>query len=196
MTTFSIVFFQFEIMSKQSQEYLTNYKNLLDKGYNLMIKPYNPVVPIIRNRRPTPEQVKLRVMNSQRLNKYLDDVSESKDDRQKKVFEVLQILSEIAFDRKVIVLRTLGSVIGKLMNQLYTAVLVNETSLTNLKASFGKQQVIYLPSHRSYADFMLMSFICFSYNMEVPAIAAGMDFHGMMGLGEMLRKTGAFFMRR
>lgn len=26
--------------------------------------------------------------------------------------------------------------------------------------------------------------------------AAGMDFHGMMGMGEVLRKTGAFFMRR
>lgn len=183
-------------MSKQNQDYLANYKNLLEKGYNLMTKSYDPVVPIKKHRRPTPEQVKLRVMNSQRLNKYLDDVSESKNDRQRKVLEVQQMLSEIAFDRNLIVLRTLGSIIGKLMNQLYTSVLINETSLNNLKSSFGNQQVIYLPSHRSYADFMLMSFICFSYNLEVPAIAAGMDFHGMMGLGEMLRKTGAFFMRR
>lgn len=53
-----------------------------------------------------------------------------------------------------------------------------------------------MPSHRSYADFILMSYICFSYDIEVPAIAAGMDFHGMMGMGELLRKTGAFFMRR
>lgn len=106
------------------------------------------------------------------------------------------MLSEIAFDRRVYVLRTLGSIIGKLMNQLYTSVLINETSLNNLKSTFGHKQVIYLPSHRSYADFCLMSFICFSFNIEVPAIAAGMDFHGMMGLGELMRKTGAFFMRR
>lgn len=56
--------------------------------------------------------------------------------------------------------------------------------------------MIYLPSHRSYADFILMSYICFAHDIEVPAIAAGMDFHGMMGVGELLRKTGAFFMRR
>lgn len=161
-----------------------------------MTKPFNPVVPIKRNRRPTPQDVKLQVLQSQRLNKYLDDTSENKNERQKKVFEVLQILSEIAFDRKTLVLRCLGTVIGKLMTQLYSSVYVNETSLNNLKSTFGSQQVIYLPSHRSYADFMLMSFICFSYNLEVPAIAAGMDFHGMMGLGEMMRKTGAFFMRR
>lgn len=41
-----------------------------------------------------------------------------------------------------------------------------------------------------------MSWICFSHNIEIPAIAAGMDFHGMMVMGAMLRKTGAFFMRR
>ena len=183
-------------MSQKSQPYLKDYQNLLDKGFNLMTKSFIPAVPIKKERRPTPEEVKLRVLQSQRLNKFIDDMSENKEDRRKKVFEVLQMLSEIAFDRNVLVLRTLGSIIGKLMNQLYTAVLINEKSLNNLKSSFGHQQVIYLPSHRSYADFMLMSFICFSYNIEVPAIAAGMDFHGMMGVGELLRKTGAFFMRR
>lgn len=183
-------------MSQKSQAYLKDYENLLDKGFNLMTKSFTPAVPIKKSRRPTPEEVKMRVLRSQRLNKFIDDMSEGKEDRQKKVFEVLEMLSEIAFERNVLVLRTLGSIIGKLMNQLYTSVLVNEKSLNNLKSSFGHQQVIYLPSHRSYADFMLMSFICFSYNMEVPAIAAGMDFHGMMGLGELLRKTGAFFMRR
>lgn len=161
-----------------------------------MLRPFDPVVPIKRSRRPTPEEVKLRVLQSQRLNKFIDDTTTTKEERQRKVFEALQMLSEIAFDRRLLVLRTLGSIIGNLMKQLYTKVLINETSLNNLKASFGHQQVIYLPSHRSYADFMLMSFICFSYNLEIPAIAAGMDFHGMMGLGEMLRKTGAFFMRR
>lgn len=183
-------------MSQKSQAFLCDYQNLLDKGLNLMTKSFNPAVPIKKSRRPTPEEVKLRILQSQRLNKFIDDHSESKQDRQKKVFEVLQMLYEIGFDRKVIVLRALGTVISKLMNQLYNAVLINEKSLNNLKASFGHQQVIYLPSHRSYADFMLMSFICFSYNIEVPVIAAGLDFHGMMGLGELLRKTGAFFMRR
>lgn len=183
-------------MSQISHDYLKNYQNLLDKGINVMTKSFNPVVPIKKSRRPTPQDVKLRVMQSQRLNRYLDDMSENKEDRQKKVFEVLQMLSEIAFDRKVVVIRMLGSVIGKMLNQLYSAVNINETSLRNLKSHLGHQQVIYLPSHRSYADFMLMSYVCFCFDLEIPAIAAGMDFHGMMGLGEALRKTGAFFMRR
>lgn len=41
-----------------------------------------------------------------------------------------------------------------------------------------------------------MSYICFSHDIEIPGIAAGMDFHSMAGMGSLLRKTGAFFLRR
>lgn len=78
----------------------------------------------------------------------------------------------------------------------------------------GSTPIVYVPSHRSYADFILMSYVCFTYNIEIPAIAAGMgnihlnkfvackllssaiDFHAMWGMGSVLRDTGAFFMRR
>lgn len=65
-----------------------------------------------------------------------------------------------------------------------------------MKSSMGNQQILYLPSHRSYVDFIMMSYVFFSLDLEIPAIAAGMDFHAMIGLGEIMRKTGAFFMRR
>jgi glyceronephosphate O-acyltransferase len=122
------------------------------------------------------------VLQSPRFNNYLDKISTDKNDRDKKTFEALEILSEMGFDRSLMVIRALGSIIDKLMAQLYDAVNVNEKSVEELKNSMGHQQVIYLPSHRSYVDFMLMSYICFSYNLEIPCIAAGMDFHGMMVL--------------
>lgn len=33
--------------------------------------------------------------------------------------------------------------------------------------------VVLLPSHRSYLDFLLISFIMFEFNMKLPCIAAG-----------------------
>lgn len=38
----------------------------------------------------------------------------------------------------------------------------------------GVCPVIFVPSHRSYADFILMSLMCFSEDLAIPAIAAGM----------------------
>lgn len=38
----------------------------------------------------------------------------------------------------------------------------------------GNCPVILIPSHRSYVDFILMSYVCFAYDIAVPTIAAGM----------------------
>ena len=38
----------------------------------------------------------------------------------------------------------------------------------------GDNPVIFAPSHRSYGDFILMSYLCFHYKIQIPAIAAGM----------------------
>lgn len=62
--------------------------------------------------------------------------------------------------------------------------------------SLSQVQYIYAPSHRSYLDFVIMSYILFSHDMALPNIASGMDFYHMKIIGEMLRKSGAFYMRR
>ncbi|XP_070496082.1 dihydroxyacetone phosphate acyltransferase isoform X2 [Chironomus tepperi] len=183
-------------MPEKSQQYLQNFNNYLDNRVNLFTHSFHPKIPIEKVRRSVPNDVKLRVLQNQRFNDYLDKISIDKDDRKKKVFAALQILSEMAFNRNMLVIRTLGSIVEKLMAQLYSAVHINQMSIKNLKESMGNQQIIYLPCHRSYVDFMLMSFICFINNIEIPSIAAGMDFYNMKFLGEMMRKTGAFYMRR
>lgn len=34
--------------------------------------------------------------------------------------------------------------------------------------------VLILPTHRSYADFILITYMCYSLNIPLPIIAAGM----------------------
>lgn len=167
-------------MPSKSEEYLKDYVNYLEKRVNLLTKSFNPVVPIKKDRRPTPEEVKLRVLQNARFNNFLDKISSNKSDREKKIHEALQILSEMGFDRSYTVLRSLGTVLDVVFARVFSAVYINEKNLRELKSSMGQHQVLYLPSHRSYADFCLMSFVCFCYNLEIPCIAAGMDFHGMM----------------
>ncbi|XP_028254316.1 dihydroxyacetone phosphate acyltransferase-like, partial [Parambassis ranga] len=65
-----------------------------------------------------------------------------------------------------------------------------------LQQAIHEHPVVLLPSHRSYMDFLLMSYILYTYDLALPVIAAGMDFMGMRFVGEMLRMSGAFFIRR
>lgn len=65
-----------------------------------------------------------------------------------------------------------------------------------LQSQWGESPVLFLPSHRSYGDFVLMAFLCFNYSIEIPCVAAGMDFQSMYLMSSMLRDCSAFFMRR
>jgi glyceronephosphate O-acyltransferase len=56
--------------------------------------------------------------------------------------------------------------------------------------------VIFLPQHRSYMDFLLVSIICFHKEIQLPAVAAGQDFLGLSFVSNLMRNAGAFFIRR
>uniref|UniRef100_A0A5F4WEA7 Dihydroxyacetone phosphate acyltransferase n=1 Tax=Callithrix jacchus TaxID=9483 RepID=A0A5F4WEA7_CALJA len=68
--------------------------------------------------------------------------------------------------------------------------------IKQLQRAIQEHPVVLLPSHRSYIDFLMLSFLLYNYDLPVPVIAAGMDFLGMKMVGELLRMSGAFFMRR
>ena len=61
---------------------------------------------------------------------------------------------------------------------------------------FTSPRIIYLPTHRSYMDFIILTYLCFEYNIPLPCIAAAQDFLGLGLLSSLLRHCGAFFIRR
>lgn len=157
-------------MSEKSQNYLRNYEDIIKWRKNFLTVSFNPTVPVHRSRRPTPAEVKFRVLENPRFRHFLDVTSENENDRHKKTEEAIATLDEIAFTRSFIALRTCGAILYRVMGQVYDSISVNMKSLANLKSKMGSRQVIYLPCHRSYADFMLMSIVCFLTNLEIPAI--------------------------
>jgi 1-acyl-sn-glycerol-3-phosphate acyltransferase len=62
-----------------------------------------------------------------------------------------------------------------------------------------RRHIILAPNHRSFFDFILISYICFSLpelNIEIPFIAAADDFEHLPVFGWLAAKTNAFFLRR
>jgi glycerone phosphate O-acyltransferase/fatty acyl-CoA reductase len=59
-----------------------------------------------------------------------------------------------------------------------------------------KGPVVFCPTHRSYVDFLILSCILYFNGLELPLICAGEDFLNMPGVADILRGSGAFFMRR
>lgn len=88
------------------------------------------------------------------------------------------------------------------MNQFfrrsYSSIIVNEHQIKKLKDLFQtrKGPIIFCPTHRSYVDFMVLSTILYFYGMEVPLICSGEDFLNIAIVADLLRNSGAFYMRR
>ena len=56
-------------------------------------------------------------------------------------------------------------------------------------------EIIYVPCHRSHIDYMLISYFVYHNGFVPPHIAAGINLN-LPVLGRILRKGGAFFLRR
>ncbi|XP_062563083.1 dihydroxyacetone phosphate acyltransferase [Armigeres subalbatus] len=180
--------------------YLNNFRNLLGPGTSDltdMTKSYGPAFPYPKDSHVTPAELKKLVMASERIQTIIEKESQGDVTKRTEVVNSIKaILDEIGLDESLPIIRTLGTILNFIFGRILSGLHVNETKLEHLKSKYGKQPVLYLPSHRSYGDFILMSYVSFCYNIAIPGIAAGMDFHAMAFMGSVLRSTGAFYMRR
>jgi glycerol-3-phosphate O-acyltransferase len=96
------------------------------------------------------------------------------------------------------VLRSLAWVFRKIYRRLYSGIVINELGTESAKEIFARKgaATVLLPSHRSYIDFLIVSYILYSFNLPVPHIAAGDDFLNVLIVRWIFRHAGAFFMRR
>lgn len=100
---------------------------------------------------------------------------------------------EIAADYSYTVIRSLELLLNWVWNRLYNGIrLYNIDKLRHIASS---HEIIYVPCHRSHIDYLLLSFVVYRNNLVPPHIAAGINLN-MPVVGSILRRGGAFFMRR
>lgn len=144
-----------------------------------------------------PNDIKYSVLNSEEVHYVIKQLS--KESLQSvDVFreEVCEILDEMSHNLRVGAIRIFAFALSKIFKQIFTKVCVNEEGIQKLQRAIQEHPVVLLPSHRSYIDFLILSFLLYNYDLPVPVIAAGMDFLGMKMISGLLRMSGAFFMRR
>ncbi|XP_028160148.1 dihydroxyacetone phosphate acyltransferase isoform X3 [Ostrinia furnacalis] len=110
--------------------------------------------------------------------------------------EVLQYINEIGMEKKMHVIRWIGILSLKVAFKMNIGIYVNEPAVLKVKSTMGNNPVLFLPTHRSYADFCILTYLCYHYDIELPAVAAGMDFYSMFIMGQLMRETCAFYIRR
>jgi glycerol-3-phosphate O-acyltransferase len=83
--------------------------------------------------------------------------------------------------------------LGRVWNRVYDGVKFNHAE-TLSQVSEGNE-VVYVPCHRSHMDYLLLSYVIYHQGYALPHIAAGINLN-IPVIGRLLRKGGAFFIRR
>ncbi|MFC3128164.1 glycerol-3-phosphate 1-O-acyltransferase PlsB, partial [Coralloluteibacterium stylophorae] len=100
---------------------------------------------------------------------------------------------EIAADYSHPLVRSLSILLTPFWNRMYDGVTVHH--METLKEVAPGHEVVYTPSHRSHIDYLLLSYILYGRGIVPPHIVAGVNLN-MPVVGSLLRRGGAFFIRR
>ncbi|HET7592889.1 MAG TPA: glycerol-3-phosphate 1-O-acyltransferase PlsB [Rhodanobacteraceae bacterium] len=102
-------------------------------------------------------------------------------------------MREIAADYSPPFVRSMSFLLANFWNKLYDGITMHH--FDTLRANAPGHEIVYVPCHRSHADYVLMSFQLHQSGVVVPHISAGANLN-LPVLGPLLRRGGAFFQRR
>ncbi|MEO1201785.1 MAG: glycerol-3-phosphate 1-O-acyltransferase PlsB, partial [Pseudomonadota bacterium] len=100
---------------------------------------------------------------------------------------------EIAADISYPTIRVVERFLKWLWHRIYDGILLNHEERLQ-EAAEGKE-IIYVPCHRSHFDYLLLGYIVYEQGLHIPHVAAGINLN-MPIVGSILRRGGAFFLRR
>lgn len=100
---------------------------------------------------------------------------------------------EIAADYSHPVVRSASFLLKTVWTKLYDGIEIHH--FDTLKQVAPGHEVVYVPCHRSHMDYLLISYLLYENGIVPPHIAAGINLNLPL-IGALLRKGGAFFLRR
>jgi len=101
--------------------------------------------------------------------------------------------NEIAANVSYPTVRVLRKLLTWLWNTLYDGVQLD--GVTRLEKVAEGHGLVYVPCHRSHIDYLLLSYLLYMEGLSLPHIAAGKNLD-LPIVGSILRRGGAFFLRR
>ncbi len=102
-------------------------------------------------------------------------------------------IDEIASDFSWPVFQALYVIIEWFWTRLYKG--IETHNVDRVKNLAGECAPVYVPCHRSHSDYLLSSFVLYNEGLQSPYKAAGINMN-MPLIGPLLRRAGAFYLRR
>ncbi len=136
------------------------------------------------------------VIRSPKLQKVIADMAgEGEDERAVMTARAMAMLREMEAALDMTAIAALDQLVAQASSRMFSAVEVDQTGIERLRELAKEGTLVLLPSHKSHMDYMVLAWILYRHKLPMPVIAAG-DNLNFLPVGPILRRAGAFFIRR
>ncbi|HEY4120938.1 MAG TPA: 1-acyl-sn-glycerol-3-phosphate acyltransferase [Byssovorax sp.] len=165
-------------------------------GYSVLRKLERERRAVVGPAEKPPDRVREEVLRGPKLQAVIKDLAGPGQARRVAMQEKARgMLVELQATPDATALMGLERAAETLFDRVYQGVDVDEEGLERVRDAARRGSVVYLPSHKSHIDYMLLSFVLRRGGLQVPVVAAG-DNLMFFPVGPLFRAAGAFFIRR
>jgi glycerol-3-phosphate O-acyltransferase len=148
--------------------------------------------PIMKSR----QQLKEIVLKDKEISAIIDKMSENDPKKiRAKRKKAGEYYDEIAADYNSSYVLLFRIILKWLWKKIFNGIDTAPSELAVIREWARKGPLIYVPSHKSHVDYLVLNDVLYDFNMHIPRIAAGQNL-SFWPMGHIFRKCGAFFIRR
>ena len=150
------------------------------------------VGPVLKSR----EEIVSMAMRDPKLVEFMEDMaSTGKEGYSAITGRARKYLFEIAAGYNDTYVGIMDKILTWLWNNIYDGVIIDKEGLSKMRNISKKMPFVVIPCHRSHIDYLLIHYVFYYNNIQLPFIAAGANL-SFWPLGYLFRNLGAFFIRR
>ena len=136
------------------------------------------------------------VLSDESLKAFIEKhAQEEKKDKARIKKDARRYLYEIAADYSETFIAIWKKVLTWLWNDIYDGLSIDVEGMAKIRNISKKMPFVIVPCHRSHIDYLLIHYVFYINNIQLPFIAAGNNL-SFFPMGYIFRKSGAFFLRR
>ncbi len=184
------------------QTFLSNTSGLLDEvrvrriTYAMLRRLERERRSIIGPAQKPAERVRHEIVRSPKLRGAIEDLAKSDGgDKGRHTERALAMLREIQATPGAATIKAMEVFFDWAFHRIYRGIEYDERDIARLRQAAREGTLVLLPSHKSHIDYLILSYIFNEQNLPLPRIAAG-DNLNFLPIGPLLRRGGAFFIRR
>jgi len=143
-----------------------------------------------------PDRQRHQILRSPKLQHIIGGMAgEKPEDRHALTNQTLDALRQMQATPNGAAVKSFEVMLDYIFHRIYAGIDVDLEGLEVLRERGKEGTLVLLPCHKSYVDFLILSFIFNDQNLQLPLIAAG-DNLSFFPFGPLARRAGAFFIRR